>query len=359
MNPVESKTYWAVQRIWDEFIKLVRADEPWVGPLDESSGALPVISTDPDAKPLFSLSRQTWCDWLEAASALRPQLPTLTQSIWAELHNLNVTPTTGMWNTLLAGYATHGDFNRAWAIWDEMRPEGRDAYTYTSMIQALFERRETDKAVKLFEELKSISESKNEPLNIRTYNVLLHGLFSSYRIQSALDLLSQLESTSSPAPDTTTYNIQLRHYARKRDMIGLSKALKGMAEREIVPDAYTFVTVLDALLGVGVRDATGRILEIMAALGVEPNAAVVGTLLEHVVRPSPPRQRDQRETSSPEPTQAERLQIALKMLLAFEQAGIETNVVNYTALMAAFQRSAVSHDISHVEAQNAIKALRE
>ncbi|KAG8685570.1 hypothetical protein FRC09_014665, partial [Ceratobasidium sp. 395] len=362
MDSVQTKSDRTVQRIWDHFVKLLRAPEPWISPLGESTGP-PVVSTDPDARPLFSVSRQTWCDLIEAASALRPQLPSLTQSIWAELHTHDVKPTTGMWNALLSGYAMYGDFARAWAIWDEMGSEGRDAYTYTSMIQALFEWREPDKAVKLFDQLKSVSREKGEELDIRSYNIALHGLFLTSKLQSALDLLSHLESSSSSTtPDVTTYNIQLRHYARKRDMLQLSKALKGMAEREIEPDVYTFVTVLDALLGVGVKDAATRILEIMQALGVEPNAALVGALLEHVVSPVPPpsSSRQPKGQSTPEPAPpAERLQTGLKMLLEFERSGIETNVVNYTALMAAFQRAATHNVISHAEAQAAITALRE
>ncbi|KAG9097606.1 hypothetical protein FRC06_007372 [Ceratobasidium sp. 370] len=358
---VASKTESRVQRVWDELVRLLRAPEPWIGPLDDS-GRAPTVSTEPDARPLFSVSRQTWCDLLEAAAALRPLVPSLTQSIWAELYALNVKPTTGMWNALMAGYATYGDFTRAWAIWDEIGPERRDAYTYTSMIQALFEYRKVDRAITMFEELKTVSRGKGEELGIRPYNVLLHGLFSVGRIQSALDLLTQIESSSSLAPDTTTYNTQLRFYARKRDMVELSKVLKNMAERKITADVYTFVTVLDALLGIGAKDAAGRILEIMRALQVEPNAALVSALVEDVIRARPVKE-NQKDYISPSsnpdgPTPAERLHIAVKMLLAFEKAGVETNVVNYTSLMAAFQRAAVAHDIPHGEARTAIKALR-
>ncbi|KAG8741048.1 hypothetical protein FRC10_003432 [Ceratobasidium sp. 414] len=361
-NAVETKATHRVQRVWDELVRLLRAPEPWIGPLDDSSGA-PTVSTEPDARPLFSVSRQTWCDLLEAAAALRLQIPSLTRAIWAELNALNVKPTTGMWNALMEGYAKYGNLIKARAIWDEMGPEGRDVYTYTSMIQALFEYREADRAIKLFEELKTVSRGKGEELGIRPYNVLLHGLFSVGRIQSAVDLITQMESSSSPAPDTTTYNTQLRFYARKRDMVELSKILNNMAERKITPDVFTFVTVLDALLGIGAKNAAGRILEIMRALQVEPNAAVVNALIEDVVRARPVKenQKDYVSLSSNPngPTPAERLHIAIKMLLEFEQAGVETNVVNYTALMAAFQRSAVAHEIPHDEAHKAIQALRE
>ncbi|KAG8699842.1 hypothetical protein FRC08_005072 [Ceratobasidium sp. 394] len=361
-NFINTRAGYRVQRVWDDLVKLLRAPEPWIGPLDASSGA-PTVSTEPDARPLFSVSRQTWCDLLEASAALRPLVPSLTQSIWAELYALNVTPTTGMWNALMAGYAMHGDFARAWATWDKMGPEGRDVYTYTSMIQALFEYRKVGRALEVFEELKAVSRAKGEELGSRPYNTLLHGLFSTGRLQSALDLIARMESSTLPTPDTTTYNTQLRFYARKRDMVELSKILKNMAEREITPDVYTFVTVLDALLGVGAKDTAGRILEIMRALRVEPNAAIVNTLIEDVVR-ARPLKANQKDYISPSsnpdgPTAAERLHIAVKMLLAFEQAGVETNVVNYTALMAAFQRAAVARDVSHGEAHTAIKALRD
>ncbi|KAG9088071.1 hypothetical protein FS749_002445 [Ceratobasidium sp. UAMH 11750] len=299
-NFINTRAGYRVQRVWDDLVKLLRAPEPWIGPLDASSGA-PTVSTEPDARPLFSVSRQTWCDLLEASAALRPLVPSLTQSIWAELYALNVTPTTGMWNALMAGYAMYGDFARAWATWDKMGPEGRDVYTYTSMIQALFEYRKVGRALEVFEELKTVSRAKGEELGSRPYNTLLHGLFSTGRLQSALDLIERMESSTLPTPDTTTYNTQLRFYARKRDMVELSKILKNMAEREITPDVYTFVTVLDALLGVGAKDAAGQILEIMRALRVEPNAAIVNTLIEDVIRARPlkPNQKDYISPNAP------------------------------------------------------------
>ncbi|QRV90688.1 PPR containing plant-like protein [Ceratobasidium sp. AG-Ba] len=362
IKAVETKSHTRVQQTFDSIVKLLRAPDPWIGPLDDSSGP-PTINTLPDAKPLFSVSRQTWCDMIEAASNLHVLLPDLTQSIWAEIYAHNAKPTTGMWNALLMGYATRGDFKRAWAVWDEMGENSRDVYTYTSMIQALFERREPEEAIKLFEQLKAFARERGEELDIRPYNVLLHGLFTSGRIQTALELLSQLCSpkpdSDYPAPDITTFNTQLRFYARKRDMVGLSAALKTMADRKAEPDAYTFVTILDALLGVGSRDTAKRLLDIMQALGVEPNAAIVNALIEDIVRTRPPPKFT--KSQQPEPhTPLQRLHIAVKFLLAFEQEGkVETNVVNYTALMAAFQRAAALEEISHADALNAIKALRE
>ncbi|KAF8605201.1 hypothetical protein BDV93DRAFT_522068 [Ceratobasidium sp. AG-I] len=358
-----------------DIIKLLSAKEPWVGPLDKSSGP-PTISSDPDARPLFSVSRQTWSDLIEISMSLK--FTELTNTIIRDLASLKVRPTTGMWNALMSGYAQYGDFGQAWKVWDGMGEKGRDVYTYTAMMQALFKFRKPDEAVRILEEMKA--KFPNDA-TIRPYNILLHGLFINGRTQAALELYSQLEATVAPSsstptsklptPDITTFNTALQYYARKRDMNGLSGVLRSIAAAHINPDIYTFATVLDALIAVGAQDAPSRVLGIMKALNVEPNAAIVSALIEELLKDLTGRDTKHRSKSPRidsralerqediKSLQPERLQAAVKLLIAFEDAGVETNEINYTALMAGFHRAAGAGAISHPDAQAATKALRE
>ncbi|KAF8760801.1 PPR repeat family [Rhizoctonia solani] len=223
-------------------------------------------------------------------------------------------------------------------------------------------------------------------ITIRSYNVVIHGLFTGGRPDAALKLVADLEAGSAlptpthPVPDITTYNTMLRYYSRRREMGPLSKVLHNIADRQLRPDAYTLTTVLNALLAVGVQDAPSKILGIMKALRVQVNEAIVSELIEDVVyrvpgrgpkknnqffestrawtRSPPNPSNDQDAESSPR----DRLQTGVKMLVAFENAGVPTNVVNYTSLMAAFHRAAGAGTgpqyISHSEAQKATQALR-
>jgi pentatricopeptide repeat protein len=379
-NFVESRSKETVQSIYQEILRLLRAPDPWIGPLNPSSG-IPSISPDPKSKPIFSLSRQTWCDLIEAADALR--LPDLKQSIWEDFHSLGATPTSGMWNTLMLSYVRAGDLDKAYKVWETIGEGGRDVYTYTAMIQGLFDRHLLSDALKYFEEMKQKIPKKH--IGIKTYNIVIHGFFINGREDAALELVSQLEANGAsvpptgPVPDISTYNSILRHYSKRRDMVSLSKVLRTIAESGLVPDVYTLTTILDALLTVGVQEAPSRILGVMKALGVEVNAAIVSVLIEDVVNHIPgrnmrrgrghePMMTDPRAMSRPPsepqtgPLPRERLQTGVKMLVAFEDAGVKTNVVNYTSLMAAFHRAAGTpmgpQTISYVEAQRATQALR-
>lgn len=361
--------------LYQDILNLLRAKDPWIGLLDESSGP-PAISTDPNAKPLFSVSRQSWSDLIETCMSLR--LHELAKTIMQDLRDLDVKPTTGMWNALMSGYAQYGEFEQAWKIWDGMGEKARDVYTYTAMMQALFKFRRPNEAVRILEEMRA--KFPTESATIRPYNILLHGLFRNGRIQAALELYSQLEATITPSsstpskvptPDITTFNTVLRFHAHKRDMNGLSGVLRTIATAHIDPDIYTFAIVLDALLVVGAQDAPSRVLAIMKSLNVEPNAAIVSALVEELLKDLTGRDYKYKPRSKSKPPRSdaveddpqsllsERLQAAVKLVLEFEAAGVETNEVNYTTLMAGFHRAAGIGVISHPDAQAATKALRE
>ncbi|CAE6527577.1 unnamed protein product [Rhizoctonia solani] len=362
------------QTTYQEMLRLLREPDPWVGLLTDSPGP-PVISPDPKSKPIFSVSRQTWSDFLEGAGVLKR--PGLRESIWKDFLSLGGTPTTGMWNTLLLGYIREGSLGNAEKVWLAMGKDGHDVVTYTTMIRGLFERRLPSKAIAYYEEMKR--KIPQVDITIRAYNVVVHGLFINKCAPDALRLVSELETGSSlpnpthPAPDITTYNTVLRYHARRREMSPLSKVLHTIADKQLRPDIYTLTTILNALLAVGVQEAPSKILEIMKALRVQVNQVVASELIEHVIYHVPGRavkKTDRFQAQAPadsthqevELSPRERLQTGVKMLVAFENAGVETNVVNYTSLMAAFHRAAGAgtgpKSISHAEAQQATQALR-
>ncbi|GAB1519441.1 hypothetical protein RhiTH_002507 [Rhizoctonia solani] len=380
-NFVNSLSAEKFKTTYQEILRLLKEPDPWVGLISVSSGP-PPISPEPKSKPIFSISRQTWIDLLEGAGTLRQ--PELRETIWKDFHSLGGTPTTGMWNTLLLGYLREGQLEIANKVWEAMGKDGHDAYTYTTMMRGLFDRHQTNDAMAYYEEMKK--KIPQAEITIRSYNVVIHGLFTGGRPDAALKLVADLEAGSAlptpthPVPDITTYNTMLRYYSRRREMGPLSKVLHNIADRQLRPDAYTLTTVLNALLAVGVQDAPSKILGIMKALRVQVNEAIVSELIEDVVyrvpgrgpkknnqffestrawtRSPPNPSTDQDAESSPR----DRLQTGVKMLVAFENAGVPTNVVNYTSLMAAFHRAAGAGTgpqyISHSEVQKATQALR-
>ncbi|CAE7232204.1 unnamed protein product [Rhizoctonia solani] len=362
------------QMTYQEILRLLREPDPWIGLLSVSPGP-PPISPGPKGRPIFSVSRQTWSDLIEGAGVLRR--PDLRESIWRDFVSLGGTPTMGMWNTLLAGYLREGPPENAEKVWMAMGKDGHDVYTYTTMIRGLFDRHLLGRAMAYYEEMKK--KIPPTEISIKAYNVVVHGLFLNGRVPAALQLVSELEAGSAlpvpthPAPNITTYNSVLRHYARRRDMASLSKILHTIADRQLCPDAYTLSTILNALLAVGTQEAPSRILQIMKALRVQVNEVIASELIEDVVYRVPGREAkikdkflgDPSNTSTHEGVELsprERLQTGVKMLVAFEDAGVETTVVNYTSLMAAFHRAAGAgtgpQSISHAEAQQATQALR-
>ncbi|CEL57381.1 hypothetical protein RSOLAG1IB_02120 [Rhizoctonia solani AG-1 IB] len=376
-NFIQTRHVEKFKLMYEEILRLLKEPDPWVGLLSVSPG-YPPISPDPKSKPIFSISRQTWSDLLEGAGTLRR--PDLRETIWRDFISLGGTPTTGMWNILMLGYLREGQLEAAEKVWGAMGKDGHDAHTYTTMMRGLFDRGHTSHALAYYEEMKR--KIPQADIGIRSYNVVIHGLFTSKRSAAALQLIADLEAGSvlptptHPAPDITTYNTMLRYYSRRREMSPLSKVLHTIADRQLPPDTYTLATILDALLAVGAKDAPSRILQIMKSLRVQVNEAIASELIEDIVYRVPGRDAKKRDrfpestrASSKHPTSQDsefsprdRLHTGIKMLVAFEEAGVKTNVVNYTSLMAAFHRAAGAgtgpQSISHSEAQQATRALR-
>ncbi|KAB5592388.1 PPR containing plant-like protein [Ceratobasidium theobromae] len=379
-NLVEGRFQGSVLGCYQKIQKLLHEPDPWVGPLSPSPG-FPTISPDPKNKPIFSLSRQTWCDLIEAADELR--LPDMKQSIWKELDSLGVVPTLGMWNTSMLGYLRANNLTQARRIWDLLEG-GRDVYTYITMIQGLFDMHLLSDALKVFEEMKK--KISKEDISVEAYNIVIRGLFINNCPNAAFDLVSQLEANatspppSGPVPNISTYNSILKHHSNRRDMASVSEVLQTISKHRLVPDGYTLSTILNTLFAAGVKDAPRRMLEIMKALNVEVNEAIITELIEYVIYSVDGKKLKRRsndykskkvdpramsrvsEDSQNDLPPRQRLQAGVKLLMSFEDAGIKTNEVNYTALMGAFHRAAGVGGgppvISPTEAQQAVQLLR-
>ncbi|KDQ06060.1 hypothetical protein BOTBODRAFT_623679 [Botryobasidium botryosum FD-172 SS1] len=112
-------------------------------------------------------------------------------------------------------------------------------------------------------------------------------------------------------PDIITYNTFLRHYARaKGDMAAFVAPMRVIILDGLKLDAVTFTTILDMLLHTGKPGATGTLLEIMKAMGVEPSVVTYTAIIDGILREKG----------------------------GVHVAGVRLNEVMYTALLAGVKR---------------------
>jgi len=176
-------------------------------------------------------------------------------------------------------------------------------------------------SLKDFEEgVSNGSINPHRPLTL--YNTLIHGLLTNSREEDATAILQKLQK-GSPKPDLVTYNTFLRYFGRRGDFKGLGSTLQRLVSEGLVGDAYTFTTILSALLKAGREDAEAITFDLVKKQNIAPSVGFYTAIIDHQVRMQSSRN----------------LKSALNILKKMEQdPEIEVNVVPYTCILAGVYR---------------------
>lgn len=288
-------------------------------------GAYIAISADAvtSSKPLF-ITEASWGYFLTAF--LRCRRADLAEKLWDDMIRHKAVQGVVSWTALFDGYDTLGKVEDTVAGWKTMlsqnvKPNG---FTYRSLISVLCTARRPDDALKSLAEFeKGVSNdaiSSDRPLPL--YNTLIHGLLTNSREEDATTLLHKMQAEG-PKPDLVTYNTFLRYFGRRGDFKSLGSTLQKLASEGLVGDAFTFTTILSALLKAGRGDAEEITFNLIKKQNVAPSVGFYTAIIDHQVR-----QRDPRN-----------LKAALNILKRMERdPEIQVNVVPYTSILAGIYR---------------------
>ncbi|KAI0320368.1 hypothetical protein OF83DRAFT_1105391 [Amylostereum chailletii] len=313
LNDVGLKT------LYDLVVSGLGAEYPWstVRPEDVSKNR-PVLLTE-----------SVWINFIKAFIEVNKL--DYVEMLWDDMVRAGHTPSVAVWTTLVQNVGSLRGVNYVLQMWKAMLAEGitPNSSTYQGLITTLLAERRTDEAMVKFEELleavqstPSLSEGASlEPV----YNTMINGFLARNCRDDAYALLERMK-TNGPTPTVATYNTFMAHYHRHGDFKALSRVLKTISAEGLKGDAFTFSTLLCALLQILDRDeAIARTMGIMKKHDAKPNVVIYSAIIDNLL---------QEEDEGA-------LRAALDVLRTMESSGdrnMEPNVVTYTTVLSAVHR---------------------
>ena len=351
-------------------IQGAQSNPPWVAPTTSLEWPGSDVALVHMTEPMWSLA---------ISGLIKAGRLDAAKLIWDQMSSLKVPQTAVTWNALLDGYGRRGKIEDGMKIWEAMGRNGvqKDLFSYTTMISALFEAKEADRGLEIFQELADLREkglllplpyptpttatsntaprlashdSDATPSSLSpshlvvTYNAVLHGLLISARAAEANELFEKMRVTG-PHPDITSFNTFIRHHSRKGDMKSIAALLRRLPELNIQPDVVTFTTVLHACMraGVPIQDAIKTVETAMQASGIKPNVVTYTAIIDHTVR-----QGGQQNFVA-----------AAEWLDVMQSKGLRPNEVTFTAILSALQNdSSLGRNFMETQSEAIVSRMR-
>jgi pentatricopeptide repeat protein len=263
---------------WQKILEGVQEPVIWL-----SLGA----SAKNSAKAAIALPDSVWSLFMTAFLEL--DRPDYSQKVWDTQTSFKITPSIRTWNALLRASCRHRSLTEASMVWREMNKKKMEPEmeSYDALFQAFWKAGRQKDALALFEDLRNAS-LKYGHLSTNALRPLCHSALQCFlevkQVKEAQTLLANMIEYG-PPPQPSTYNIFLQSYKLKGDLRKIADTLRDMSAAGVEPDPASFTIVLDVLmLKENNKDAVDKLMMLMKALGIEPNAATWTTLMHHLLQ---------------------------------------------------------------------------
>ncbi|CAL1382759.1 unnamed protein product [Linum trigynum] len=196
-------------------------------------------------------------------------------------------------------------------VWAGCQSNNRhSSYTYHRVCQ-LLKVRETPQVV-----LDLVEAYKEEKcaVSVKMFKVVLHLCREAKLANEALSVLRKM-SVFDIRPDTNAFNLVIRLFCEKGDLVMANKLMGEMGLIDLYPDMITYVSMIKGFVDIGRLAEATRLLKVMKRTGCAPNVVVYSTLLDGVCKHGS-------------------IEQALELLSEMEKGGdCSPNVVTYTSLI--------------------------
>ncbi|OSC99501.1 hypothetical protein PYCCODRAFT_1438282 [Trametes coccinea BRFM310] len=304
----------SLERLYASALAGAREPDPWLAITPAQLGGTRIV-----ALPDFF-----WVSFLRAFLSVRR--PQLTVQLWDDMLALGVQPDVAAWNALLDGYVEMRSLDAVLKTWELMREQRikPDALSYRALISAHFTAGKIEEALKLFHGFEQDYVKRGVPPEdsavLAAYNSTLHNLLFADHEAEALAVKKRMEERG-PKPDIVTYNTFMRYYGRKGKLKEMAHILQQLEPAGVKADAYTFSTLLAALLKVR-ADAGQIVLNFMKKQGVVPDTTALTAMINQQLQERTPQS----------------FSAAMDMLSRMERGefgNAKPNAITYTAVLTA------------------------
>merc|ERR1719428_1261313 len=177
-----------------------------------------------------------------------------------EMKQGHVEPDVITYSTLVKGYCLAGDVDRAFAVLDEMKVDGKfspDEILYNSLLDGCAKQGRVDEALRLLDDMKA---NGCVPSNY-TLSIMVKLLGRARRLDDAFEKVEELSQANGFNPNVQVYTCLVQACAQNRK-IGRALALHEtmITEAGCVPDEKFYTALVRGCLQVGALEKTAAVV---------------------------------------------------------------------------------------------------
>merc|ERR1719213_1180753 len=198
---------------------------------------------------------------------------------WADMLDRKVRPTEATFAAMVDACVANGAVEDAGRVFAEMKAQIPDfatpASTYQTLIRVLVQRKQHDKALEIYEDMR---ESKVQP-NLATFNALIDVCARNGAVEKAGQLFKDM-CMLGVAPDLITYSTVIKGYCVTGDLEQAIQLFSLMRKRGVMPDAVLFNSILDGAARKQMTSLVEQVFSDMESSGVAPGNFTLSILVK-------------------------------------------------------------------------------
>jgi len=198
---------------------------------------------------------------------------------WADMLDRKVRPTEATFAAMVEACVANGAVDEAIRTFAEMKTQIPDfatpASTYQTLIRVLVQRKQQDKALEIYEDMR---ESKVQP-NLATFNALIDVCARNGAVEKAGQLFKDM-CMLGVAPDLITYSTVIKGYCVTGDLEQAIALFSLMRKRGVMPDAVLFNSILDGAARKQMTSLVEQVFGDMESSGVTPGNFTLSILVK-------------------------------------------------------------------------------
>jgi len=198
---------------------------------------------------------------------------------WRDMLERKVTPTQATFAAMVDACVANGAVDDAIRVFSEMKTQIPDfatpAATYQTLIRVLVQRKQQDKALEMYADMR---ESKVQP-NLATFNALIDVCARNGAVEKGGQLFRDM-CTLGVTPDLITYSTVIKGYCVQGDLEQAIQLFTLMRKRGVMPDAVLFNSIMDGAARKQMTSLVEQVFGDMESSGVTPGNFTLSILVK-------------------------------------------------------------------------------
>jgi pentatricopeptide repeat protein len=198
---------------------------------------------------------------------------------WNDMLERKVRPTEATFAAMVEACVANGAVDDAIRAFSEMKAQIPDfatpASTYHTLIRVLVQRKQQDKAMEIYEDMR---ESKVQP-NLATFNALIDVCARHGNVEKGGQLFRDMCALG-VTPDLITYSTVIKGYCVVGDLEQALMLFTLMRKRGVMPDAVLFNSILDGAARKQMTSLVEQVFNDMESSGVAPGNFTLSILVK-------------------------------------------------------------------------------